>query len=66
MPYNYVCVQTGCVLSQLTSLDDIFSFSTMCKLAAVATVVLIPGLVMKNDTQLLEHPPKHSSMRFRN
>ncbi|KAH0623920.1 hypothetical protein JD844_007119 [Phrynosoma platyrhinos] len=47
IPYNFVCVQTGSILSQITSLDAIFSWSTLLKMLAVAMVALIPGTLIK-------------------
>ncbi|BFZ15604.1 hypothetical protein BsWGS_18644 [Bradybaena similaris] len=42
MPYNFVCVQTGSVLSQISSVGDIFTTWTMMKMFAVAVVALLP------------------------
>ena len=47
MPYNFVCCQTGCILSQLTSLDDLFSVSLLLKLGLMAFVVLLPSFIFK-------------------
>ena len=47
MPYNYICVETGCLLSQLTTIDDIFSVANMMKLATVACLAVVPGLLLK-------------------
>ena len=47
MPYNYICVETGCLLSQLTNIDDIFSVGNMLKLATVACLAIVPGLLLK-------------------
>ncbi|NWH61324.1 TM41A protein, partial [Geococcyx californianus] len=46
-PYNFICVQTGAILSQLTSLDGIFSWDTLLKLLAMAVAALIPGALIK-------------------
>ncbi|KAK3589773.1 hypothetical protein CHS0354_021105 [Potamilus streckersoni] len=51
MPYNYICVETGNMLSNIESLDDIFSTEMMFKLAGVACVALIPGLVIRRYHQ---------------
>ncbi len=53
MPYNFICVQTGGLLSQLKSLDDIFNTSTIIKLVLIAIVALIPGILFRkrNKTQ---------------
>ncbi|XP_074820212.1 transmembrane protein 41A isoform X2 [Natator depressus] len=47
IPYNFICVQTGAILSQITSLDAIFSWGTLFKLLAIAMVALIPGTLIK-------------------
>ncbi|XP_051856010.1 transmembrane protein 41A [Antechinus flavipes] len=47
IPYNFICVQTGSILSSVTSLDDIFSWATVLKLLAIALVALIPGTLIK-------------------
>ncbi|XP_051481962.1 transmembrane protein 41A isoform X1 [Apus apus] len=46
-PYNFICVQTGAILSQITSLDAIFSWGTLLKLLAMAVAALIPGALIK-------------------
>ncbi|XP_077205314.1 transmembrane protein 41A [Paroedura picta] len=51
MPYNFICVQTGSILSQITSLDAIFSWTTLLKMLAIAMVALIPGTVIKKFSQ---------------
>lgn len=47
MPYNFVCVQAGSLLSELTSLDSIFDFWTLSKLFLIALASLIPILARK-------------------
>ena len=47
MPYNFICCQTGCILAQLNSLDELFTFSVIVKLCGVALVALLPGLIVK-------------------
>ncbi|XP_065531228.1 transmembrane protein 41A isoform X1 [Lathamus discolor] len=46
-PYNFICVQTGAILTQITSLDAIFSWDTLLKLLAMAVAALIPGTLIK-------------------
>ncbi|XP_060568634.1 transmembrane protein 41A-A-like [Ruditapes philippinarum] len=46
MPYNFICVQTGSMLSEITSLDGIFTKETTLKLFGIATVALLPGLLI--------------------
>jgi len=47
MPYNFVCVQTGSVMSQISSIEDIFTYSTLAKMSLVAVIALVPGLIIK-------------------
>lgn len=47
MPYNFICVQTGCLLSSLNSLDDVFTWNTLITLMMIAIVALIPGIILK-------------------
>lgn len=45
MPYNYICVQTGVLLTQLTSMGDIFTWSVLAQLSGIAVVALLPGIL---------------------
>ncbi|XP_072541067.1 transmembrane protein 41A-A isoform X1 [Salminus brasiliensis] len=47
MPYNLVCVQTGSVLSELSSLDALFSWSILLKLLLAAGAALLPAAVIR-------------------
>ena len=47
MPYNFICVQTGCILSEISSVNDILTFATSVKLGLIAVVALVPGILMK-------------------
>ncbi|XP_028325235.1 transmembrane protein 41A-B-like [Gouania willdenowi] len=47
IPYNFICVRTGSMLSEISSLDDIFSWGTLAQLLAIALVALIPGALIK-------------------
>lgn len=47
MPYNFVCVQTGSILSEITSIKDVMTTSIMIKFGLVAIVMLLPGLLAK-------------------
>lgn len=47
MPYNFICVQTGCVLSSIKSVNDIFTFWILFKLLLVALVSVMPGILIK-------------------
>ncbi len=47
MPYNFVCVQTGELLASVESLNDVFTWTALMQLSAIAFVFLLPGLVVK-------------------
>ncbi|KAG8516042.1 Transmembrane protein 41A [Galemys pyrenaicus] len=51
IPYNFICVQTGSILSTLTSLDALFSWETIFKLLAIALMALVPGTLIKKFSQ---------------
>ncbi|XP_026861501.1 transmembrane protein 41A-A isoform X1 [Electrophorus electricus] len=48
MPYNFVCVQTGSVLSELSSLDQLLSWRVVLQLLLVAFAALLPGAVIRH------------------
>lgn len=47
IPYNFICVRTGSILSHIHSLDDIFSWGTLAQLLAIALMALVPGALIK-------------------
>lgn len=47
MPYNYVCVQTGVIISKLTNMSDMMTWTTLAQMSLVAIVALVPGVIMK-------------------
>jgi len=51
MPYNFLCVEAGCVLSELSSATDVFSLATTLKLTTGAVVTLVPGLLLRRYRQ---------------
>ncbi|KAL6102211.1 tmem41a [Pungitius sinensis] len=51
IPYNFICVRTGCILSSIASLDDIFSWGTLAQLLAIALMALLPGALIKRYGQ---------------
>lgn len=59
-PYNFICVQAGYILSDLTSWDDVFSTNTMLKLCSFALLPLVyaifirPRPSVQKAAQLLE------------
>ncbi|XP_051558527.1 transmembrane protein 41A-B [Myxocyprinus asiaticus] len=51
IPYNFICVRTGAILSEIRSLDDIFSWGTLLQLLLIACVALIPGALIRRYSQ---------------
>ncbi|XP_051560268.1 transmembrane protein 41A-B-like [Myxocyprinus asiaticus] len=51
IPYNFICVRTGAILSEIQSLDDIFSWGTLLQLLLIACVTLIPGTLIRRHSQ---------------
>ena len=45
MPYNYICVQTGVLLSSLRSMSDLLTWTTGLQLSGIAVFALLPGLL---------------------
>jgi hypothetical protein len=52
MPYNFLCVEAGSLLSELTSANSIFTAATMAKMVAAAAATLIPGFLLKSRNQV--------------
>lgn len=50
MPYNYICVQTGALLSTLNSVNDILTWTTALQLSGIALVALLPGIIQGNKS----------------
>ncbi|XP_026165024.1 transmembrane protein 41A-B-like [Mastacembelus armatus] len=48
IPYNFICVRTGSILSEISSLDDIFSWGTLAQLLAIAFMALVPGALINH------------------
>ncbi|KAM4608322.1 transmembrane protein 41A-A [Polymixia lowei] len=51
LPYNFICVQTGAMLSEVSSLDDLFSWQRLLQLLAMACVALLPGALIRRYSQ---------------
>ncbi|XP_029937354.1 transmembrane protein 41A-A [Myripristis murdjan] len=51
LPYNFICVQTGVMLSEVSSLDDLFSWERLLQLLAIACVALLPGALIRRYSQ---------------
>ena len=47
MPYNYICVTTGVILAKLTTINDIFTWTTMLQMSGIALMATIPAFLMK-------------------
>ncbi|XP_069554715.1 transmembrane protein 41A-A [Brachyistius frenatus] len=51
LPYNFICVQTGVMLSEVSSLDDLFSWDRLLQLLAIACMALLPGALIRRFSQ---------------
>ncbi|KAF4118697.1 transmembrane protein 41A-B [Onychostoma macrolepis] len=51
IPYNFICVHTGAILSEIQSLDEIFSWRTLFQLLLIACVALLPGALIRRYSQ---------------
>ncbi|XP_075964623.1 transmembrane protein 41A-A [Anarhichas minor] len=51
LPYNFICVQTGVMLSEVASLDDLFSWVRLLQLLAIACMALLPGALIHRYSQ---------------
>jgi hypothetical protein len=51
-----IVFKTGGMLSQITSIDDIFTSEIFIKLGAIAIVALVPGMIMKKLKQEIKQP----------
>ncbi|KAF7215993.1 transmembrane protein 41A-A [Nothobranchius furzeri] len=51
LPYNFICVQTGVMLSEVPSLDDLFSWERLLQLLAIACVALLPSALIRRFSQ---------------
>ncbi|KAA8588221.1 transmembrane protein 41A-A [Etheostoma spectabile] len=51
LPYNFICVQTGVMLSEVASLDDLFSWEKLLQLLTIACMALLPGALIRRFSQ---------------
>lgn len=51
LPYNFICVQTGVMLSEVSTLDDLFSWDRLVQLLAIAFFALLPGALIRHYSQ---------------
>ena len=51
MPYNFMCCQAGCILSEITSLNQILTVSVILKMALAAVVVAAPGIILRTSSK---------------
>jgi len=47
MPYNYLCVTSGVLLSEIREVGDIVSWGNMLRCASIALAALVPTLIMR-------------------
>ena len=51
MPYNYICVTTGVLVSKLTSISEVFTWTTLIQLSGIAVMAVLPAFLVKNRNQ---------------
>ena len=47
MPYNYICVTTGVLVTKLTSISEVFTWTTMFQMSGIAFMVILPAFLVK-------------------
>lgn len=47
MPYHFICVRAGSILSQLQSVDDIFNLGVMIQLLLLSFLSVLPIIIKK-------------------
>ena len=47
MPYNFICVHAGLVISNLKSTADLFDMFTIIKLVLLSMAVFAPGIILR-------------------
>lgn len=69
LPYNFLCVQTGVMLSEVSSLDDLFSWERLAQLLLMACAALLPGALIRRHGRRHAHlrmdatqPPPHNGL----
>ena len=45
MPYNYICVTTGVILTKLTSINDVFTWTTLMQMSGIAMMAIVPAVI---------------------
>lgn len=48
IPYNFMCVKAGSMLSELNSVNDLFTLGTFGNLLLLAFVASLPGFLHKH------------------
>lgn len=61
MPYNFICVNAGTLLTTLSSVEDVLNLSTLLRLACIAFVALLPALYRRYMQQPTLHKHHKSS-----
>lgn len=46
-----MCCQAGCILSDISSMDQILTASVIFKMAFAALIVAAPGILMRSSTK---------------
>ena len=53
-PYTFVCSQAGDLLHSITSMADVVTWTTLCKLVLIASLALFPALIRDRMKRNLE------------
>ncbi|XP_077435396.1 transmembrane protein 41A-A [Vanacampus margaritifer] len=51
LPYNFICVQAGVMLAEVSSLDHLFTWQRLAQLLATACAALLPGALVRRYGQ---------------
>ncbi|XP_065051738.1 transmembrane protein 41A-A-like [Rhopilema esculentum] len=51
IPYNFMCCQAGCILSEITSLNQIMTPSVILRMFLAAILVAGPGFLIRNSSK---------------
>jgi len=54
MPYNYLCVTSGVIITDIKEVGDILSWSNMGRCATIALTALVPSLIIRRKKRTKE------------
>lgn len=56
-PYNFVCTQAGSLVHSVQSMSEVMTWSTLFKLALIASIALFPALIQDRMRRKLDQAP---------